>query len=389
MDEKHISKVSAVALNDIFGFEPKFSHRIIDALGSAEAVFSLSESEKISVFGPYSKYLPQINDSSLEAAEKQLDALENDGYGVLTIYDEGYPAALRDCVDAPMVLYVRSSTPPEEIFNRRTAVSIVGTRDISMYGKEWCERIVKTLSQAPDKPMIVSGMAIGVDITAQMAALCFGLPTVGVLPVGINDIYPHRHRVAADKICATPGCAMVTDYPPGTEAMANHFLRRNRIIAGIGQSTILIESKAKGGGMMTCRLSASYGREVFALPGRIDDIRSEGCNLLIKEKVAEPVYSLEELPAALGLGIWNRRQTRGLEDELRDLYSGDMEPEELEKTVRIASLVKKCRGISFDEICESAGMDYADVSRLAGILENDGVINVDLIQRCGINAKNY
>ena len=125
--------------------------------------------------------------------------------------------------------------------------------------------------------MIVSGLALGVDITAHAAALEGGLPTVGVSPVGIDDVYPRRHVPFVERMCATPGCALVTDYPPGTFPAAFSFIRRNRIIAGLAGSTVLIESRIKGGGMITARLAAGYGRDVFAVPGRIDDIRSQGC----------------------------------------------------------------------------------------------------------------
>lgn len=389
MDKTFLSKVSALALNEIFGYEPRFSHRIIDALGSSEAVFTLPEDEKIRVFGPYSRYLPLINDSSLEKAELQLARLEAEGYSVLSIYDEDYPSLLRECEDAPMALYLRSGSQASEVFNNGVTISIVGTRDISLYGKEWCERIVKALSQAPSAPCIVSGMAIGVDITAHMAALCFGIPTIGVIPVGINDIYPRRHRVAADKIAAAKGCALITDYPPGTTATAFNFLRRNRIIAGMSNATILIESKVKGGGMMTCRLASGYGREVFVLPGRIDDARSAGCNLLVREKLADPIFSIEELPEALGLGVWNRKKNRGLEEEIRSRYSEVLSGEDTESLVSIALLVKGRRGITYDEICSETGLSWGEVTRLAGILDNDGFLNIDLLQRCSINAKNY
>lgn len=381
--------MSALALNDIFGYEPRFSHRIIDALGSPEAVFSLPEKEKLRIFGPYSKYLPALCDKSLEEAELRLAALERDGYGVISIYDDDYPALLRECEDAPMALYMRSGTPAAEVFNTRPAVAIVGTRDISLYGKEWCERIVRALSESPGKPLIVSGMAIGVDIVAHMAALGFGLPTVGVLPVGIDDVYPRRHSVAAGKICAAKGCALVTDYPPGTSATAFNFLRRNRIIAGICGATILVESRVKGGGMMTCRLAAGYGRDVFALPGRIDDVRSGGCNLLIRENIAEPVISLAELPEALGLGSVALRKKEDPTATIMARYEGRMSPEEAGCLAAFAVLIRKKRGISFDGICEETGLPYGEVARLAGILENDGLIEVDLLQRCSINTKLY
>ena len=389
MDKDYLSKVGAVALNVIFGYEPKFSHNIIDALGSADAVFSLPQKDLRDIFGPYNKYLSLINGESLEKAAGLTERLLSRGYGILSIYDDGYPALLRECEDAPMVLYVRSSTPAEKLFNSRPAVSIVGTRDISPYGKEWCTRIVDAIASAPSKPLIVSGLAIGVDITAHMAAMDCGLPTIAVLPVGIEDVYPARHGAAAREIASRPGCALITDYPPGTTPQAFTFLRRNRIIAGISQATILVESKAKGGGTMTARLASGYGREVLALPGRIDDVRSQGCNRLLREKVAEPIDSLDNLPLALGLGLYDRRRKGDLERELRDRYEAELGEDRTREVLSVALLVKKNRGISVDEICRALAIDYSEALQITGLLEGDGFIETDLLQRCAINAKKY
>ena len=386
MEQKKLSRVSALALNAIFGFEPKFSHNLIDSLGSAEAVFLISDQERLELFGPYTKYLSRINDSALEAAEREYDRLTGEGYQILSIYDEHYPEALRDCPDAPMALYVRSAQPASEIFNRGSGIAVVGTRDISPYGREWCRRIVDAAGQAPKKPVIVSGMAIGVDITAHMQALESGLPTIGVLPVGIDEVYPRRHSVAAQKIAGSAGSALVTDYPPGSTPSAINFIRRNRIIAGMSAATILIESKIKGGGMITARLASSYGREVFALPGRIDDIRSQGCNQLIREKTAEPVTDLATLPGQLGLGVFNLRRKTDVAAAIRGRFSECLDDGELDRLVTIGLSIKKIRGISFDDLCRFTDMDYSDISRCAGLLESEGIICIDLLQRCCINT---
>lgn len=386
MDKERHSKVCALALNTIFGYEPKFSHNIIDALGSAEAVFELPPKELLRVFGPFNRFLGQIDGKALEKAGEEYDRLTSEGIQIVGIYDDSYPELLRDCPDAPIALYVRSSTPAGDIFGKRPAVSVVGTRDLSPYGREWCRRIVEAVSQAPSRPTIVSGMAIGVDITAHLAALESGLPTIGVLPVGIDDVYPRRHRAVAERIAATPGCALITDYPPGTSPVAFNFLRRNRIIAGLGRATVLVESKEKGGGMMTARLAAGYGREVLALPGRIDDPRSLGCNLLLREKVAEPVVSLSTLPQQLGLGAYSLRRKEDLETVVRMRLEGELPPEEVELAVRLALAVKCTRGICFDELCTGMDLDYAEVCRYASLLESEGFIGIDLLQRCSINT---
>ncbi|MCQ2183098.1 MAG: DNA-processing protein DprA [Bacteroidales bacterium] len=386
MDKKIISKASALALNTIFGYEPKFSHNLIDALGSAEAVFDLPEDEKRRIFGPYNKYPEQLNERTLASAADEYERLVRKGVQVVTIFEEEYPSLLRDCPDAPMALYVLSSAPASQLFNSRPALAMVGTRDLSLYGKEWCRRIVETISQAPDKPTIVSGLAIGVDINAHLAALDFGLPTIGVLPVGIDGIYPRRHLHIAERMIEAPGSAVITDYPPGTPPLAVNFLRRNRIIAGISGATVLVESKTRGGGMMTARLAFDYGRDVFALPGRIDDVRSGGCNLLVREKTAEIISSIESLPDQLGLGTYNLRRRTGIAEAIESRFGDRLPPEEKLRMASLANAVREARGICFDELCRKLGMEYSEVSRIAGLLENEGIICIDLMQRCTINT---
>lgn len=387
MDDKTSSVVSAIALNAIFGNEPKFSHTLIDALGSARAVFALSDRERLELFGPYNARAAQITPAALDAAQAEYERLSAQGCQFLDIFDEHYPEALRECPDAPLLLYVRSSTPVAELFGGRPAVAIVGTRDQSLYGRDCCRRIVRALAEAPARPLIVSGLALGVDITAHAAALEGNLPTVGVSPVGIDDVYPRRHAPFVERMCATPGCALVTDYPPGTFPAAFSFIRRNRIIAGLAGATVLIESRIRGGGMITARLAADYGRDVFAVPGRIDDIRSQGCNQLLREQVAAPVTAPEVLPVSLGLGRLRRTRTEDLETAVRARFAAALPAGEVDRLVRLALTIRARRGLQYDELCRETGLDYADVTRLAGQLEEERFIDIDLLQRCTINVK--
>ncbi len=386
MDNKKLPLVSAIALNKLFGNEAKLSNRLIETYGSTEAVFSLPPSELYSIFGN-SKYSSLINEYSLEAAEKEMDLLLRKGYRFISISDPEYPQALRECPDAPILLYVRSKSPCGELF-RRPCVSVVGTRDMSLYGRDYCIKIVEALAEAPCKPIIVSGLAIGIDITAHTAALDKGLATVAVSPVGINEIYPHRHIAAASKIADTAECAVITDYPPGTPTLPQNFLRRNRIIAGLSENTILVESRIRGGGMMTARLAAGYGRSVFALPGRIDDLPSQGCNELVARQLAAPIYSIGDLSEALGLGKYNMRRKADIMQIVRDRFRGRYPDTEVELLAGITGLIKKRRGISYEEICEAGQMSYSEVARYAGLLENEAFINIDVLQRCSINTKN-
>ncbi|MBO7604103.1 MAG: DNA-protecting protein DprA [Bacteroidales bacterium] len=386
MDDYEI--LCGITLNRIFGYEPSAARALIRRFGSPGAVFSQSPGTLDEAFGPFNKFRPLICSSELETSEREWASLKASGCRFAALGTSGYPALLADCEDAPVGLYIRSLTPPEELWQTQECISIVGTRDISPYGKDWTEKIVRALSFTEQKPVIVSGFAIGVDITAHLAALAFGLPTIAVLPVGIDSIYPWRHRYVAEQIVNTPGCALITDFPPGTSPQAFNFLRRNRIIAGISRATILAESKAKGGGTMTARLAASYGRDVFCLPGRIDDLRSAGCNRLIQEKIAEPITELEALPGQLGLKGSAQRSTPSARERLEQCYSQAGE-DTLNTMQQVYSLICEHRGITPEEISRELDIDFGRVSAAVSLLECDGFINTDLLRRCCIDNKKF
>ena len=388
METSKLIKVGACTLNRAFGYYPQVSHRLIDEIGSIEALFRLSERERDDLLGPFSRFQGSLSDSEVQTSIEELEDLERLGIKFLALGEPEYPAALAECPDSPAGLYVRSASPLEELFGEGPFISIVGTRDVSFYGQEWTRRIVFTLAHAQLKPVIVSGLAYGVDIMAHRAALEAGLRTIAVIPTGPEDIYPNGNRRYAEQIAGTPGCALVTDFPPGTGAQAATFLRRNRIIAGLSSATIVVESKLKGGSLITAHTAFSYGRDVWALPGRVDDIRSAGCNALLREKVAEPIADVEALPDALGLGTYNRRRKAELEEEVRDRFGGNTDKDTLEKLCKIAVCIKLNRGICIEEISEQLQLNYVETSTLVGTLETAGFIVTDLMQRCMILVRN-
>lgn len=374
-------------MNRIFGFEPKIARALISSVGSAAELFRMNPKEVDSILGPFSKHKGQVCRKAYEEAEEELNALSDIGIGFIGIGEPGYPPLLTECEDPPSGLYYKGRSTPEEIFRDRRMVSVIGTRDLSPYGKEWCRRIVDGLGCTPERPTIVSGLALGTDICAHTAALEAGLPTIAVLPTGPESIYPYRHREAAERIADTPGCALITDYPPGTAPLAIHFLRRNRIIAGISEATILVESRVKGGGMMTSRLAYSYNRDVYVLPGRIDDVRSVGCNSLIKEKIAEPIASVESLLESLGMEKTGKTSERYDIDMIRSRYTQRLGEESASVLVKIYDTIVSNRGICIDELSSFTGLEYGILRHLTGILEADGILNIDLMQRCSINLR--
>lgn len=384
-----VEKNCLCALNRIFGFAPKAGLALLSHFGSAAEVLGQKRTELEALLGPYSKHIGKLNPRAADEAGEELLKLRQQHIDFVGYTEYGYPPLLRECEDAPIGLYIRSTTPAAELWLPERNVAVIGTRDITPYGREWCEKIIAGLSGAQPKPLITSGLALGVDICAHQAAMECGLPTIAVMATGPESVYPFRHQGTAEKMCFTPGCALITDYPPGTAPLAIHFLRRNRIIAGISDSTILIESKIKGGGMMTSRLAFSYDREVYALTGRIDDIRSQGCNELIRRKIAEPVTSIAGLLESMRMKKAAKYPGKGIQQvvaELPAVLSGEEEPKRI---MTVLKMIEKNRGITLDEIACRSGLDYRQVSAVTVMLESEGVITTDLLQRCCLNSKKF
>lgn len=383
MENFNEERACLCALNRIFGFEPRIGRGLIEAFGGAAAVFKASQNDISELLGSYSRIrlATYVTESAFESAAIELEKLAADGCHFIGIGEAGYPDALLECDDPPLGLYYKGALPPEEVFGKRPQIAVIGTRSLSYYGRDWCRNIVEAMSKAKVKPLIVSGLALGVDVTAHRAALDFGLPTVGVMATGIDDIYPPQNTKTGQLMASTPGCALITDYPPQTGAVRINFLRRNRIIAGLCSATILVESKIRGGGMMTARLAHSYDRDVFALPGRVDDPLSQGCNMLIRETIAAPIGDLADLMERLGLGTAGITLKADFRKEVEECYA-DLDETSRKDILKLALAVKSHRGIGMDELCSLFGWTFSKVSRIVTTLECDCFISVDLLQHC-------
>ena len=378
-------KACLCALSRIFGFEPKTGLALIERMGCASAVFALDKDGLEELLGPYCRQRFQIRQSAVFEAAGELEALAKTGVEFVGWGQEGYPLLLTECPDPPIGLYIKSTTRPQDLWARPKNIAVVGTRDISPYGKEWCAKVVGGLAETQQKPLIVSGLALGTDICAHRTAIEQGLPTIAVMPTGADAVYPHRHLAFADQLCHTPGCALITDYPPGTSPLPVNFLRRNRIIAGLSHATVLIESKIQGGGMMTARLAFSYDRDVFALPGRVDDLRSQGCNKMIAEKVAEPLVNVEDFIKSIGLDRASVSSNRtDLPTMLDSFYRGSVGKDTIREMAALLECIRKNRGSTVEELGVMTGIEYGKTSSLTAMLELDGFISIDLLQRCCI-----
>ena len=225
-------------------------------------------------------------------AQHELSFIEKHNINALTYLEDNFPKRLIQCEDGPLVIFSNG----EFNFNSQKVISIVGTRNATDYGKEFCENLIFDLM--PHKPLIVSGLAFGVDICAHKSAIKNNLPTIGVLAHGLDRIYPAIHTSTAKQMLENGG--LVTEFRSGTNPDRENFPKRNRIIAGLSDLTIVIESSKKGGSLITADLANSYNRDVFALPGRINDTQSEGCNALIKQNKAHLIQSVKDIEYIMG-----------------------------------------------------------------------------------------
>lgn len=384
MTEDEEERVCCCALNMLFGFEPRIPKAIVDMLGSASAVFRLDKDGLDEIFGPYSRYRGRISRSAADAACEELEKTARAGGSFIGYTDRLFPALLKECPDAPSGLYFRSRLPAEKVFGTRLAAGVVGTRDVSGYGREWTGRIVSAMADSGASPVVVSGLAYGVDVAAHRKALEVSLDTVAVMATGIDSVYPWQHRAVAEEICCHG--ALVSDFPLGTSPLKVNFLRRNRVIAGMCRSIVLVESRIRGGGMVTADLAFSYGREVYALPGRADDIRSQGCNWLIRTGKAEALFSVEDYVHSSGMGSIPSREPVKTSDMLRRSYSGKADEKSIDAMSRILSAVRRRRGISLDDLCIESGLPWSSMRAYVGRLESDGFLTVDMQQRCCIRT---
>lgn len=245
-----------------------------------------------------------------EHAQKELDFIEKHGIHLYYYKDDNYPYRLAQCADAPLVLYAKGNVD----VNPKRVVSVVGTRMPSERGKDWCRQLVLDLAaQVPDLT-IVSGLAYGIDVVAHKAAMESGISTIIVPAHGLDRIYPAVHRNVAVQALNKGG--ILTEYTTGTEPERHNFVARNRIVAGMADAVVIVESKAKGGSLITAQMAQDYNRDVFALPGRFNDANSEGCNTLIKMQRAQLITSAEDLIQAMQWQIENKQPAQTVMVEL-------------------------------------------------------------------------
>jgi DNA processing protein len=336
--------------------------KLIAYCGGIEAIFKQSKKALLKIPGIGDCLATEIiNQKVLGKAEQEIEFIEKFGIKTLFYLDAEYPERLRQCDDGPIVLFVKGK---QEInFNREKYISIVGTRKATDYGKQVCEKLITGLSEKGYTPIIVSGLAYGIDITAHKSALKNNLQTLAVLGHGLDIIYPISHRNVAKDIVETG--ALLTDFPSKTKFDRNNFIKRNRIIAGLSDATIVIESGAQGGALITADIANSYNREVFAVPGNVGSKYSEGCNQLIKANKAALIETADDVEFLLG---WEPASIQKPPKQIV-LFSELTDDEQ-----KIVDYLKTVAQESIDLICIKTQMPVSKVSSLLLNLEFAGVV---------------
>lgn len=277
-----------LALQRVEGVGDIIAKKLLTYFGSAEAVFKAKASQLNAIDGIGSALLKNFKDQSVfTKAECELEFIFSNQITVTIFQDADYPERLKHCFDSPLVLF---SSGTINLKNQKI-ISIVGTRQITSYGLEFCRKFIAEL--APLNPVIVSGFAYGVDIVAHQLAMENNLQTIGVVAHGLNQIYPKSHKKYVAKMEENGG--FITEFWSTSNPDKENFVRRNRIVAGMAEATIVIESAERGGSLITANLANEYNRDVFAVPGRVTDKYSQGCNTLIKTQKANVLTSASDL----------------------------------------------------------------------------------------------
>lgn len=288
-----------LALLKVDGVGDIMAKKMLTHCGNAENVFKTKINQIAAIDGVGSVLLKNLKDNAVfEKANRELEFIQSNDIKVSFFKDEDYPDRLKHCIDSPVLIF---SSGNINLKNKKI-VSIVGTRQITSYGMEFCRKLIEDI--APLDPVIVSGFAYGVDIVAHQLAMDYDLQTIGVLAHGLNQIYPKSHKKYVAKMEENGG--FITEFWSSSNPDKENFVRRNRIVAGMSEATIVIESADRGGSLITANLANDYNRDVFAVPGRVTDKYSQGCNDLIKTQKANVLTSAADLVYILNWDIENK-----------------------------------------------------------------------------------
>lgn len=348
-----------IAFSMLNGINLSTGRELLRRLGSVEAVFAAGEESMASAIGRRGGIASAaVREDAVRRAASEAAFVRSNHVRALFFTDEDYPQRLLECDDAPALVYALGDTP----LNSMRTVAIVGTRHCTAYGQEFTRRLVAGLAERYGRDIaIISGLAYGVDVAAHRAALQAGLPTVGVMANPLNTVYPAEHRDVAVRMVREGGM-LLSEYSTDQSVHRGFFLARNRIVAGLADAVVVVESDLRGGAMSTARMASAYGRELFAAPGRATDVYSRGCLDLIARNMASVVRDADDIAEALG---WQPEE------------SGSQKQLLLELTEVQQSVVEHLRRhpeSTVNDMCVALGMKYASLSSLLFELEMADVL---------------
>jgi DNA processing protein len=347
-----------IALKSLDGIGPARAKKLVSYCGGAKEVFDASKKKMASIPGIGELVIRNLSlDQALRRAEQEIKYIEKADIIPIFYLDKKYPTRLRHCDDGPILMYTSGNMD----LNRQKVVSIVGTRNATEYGRKLTELLIDGLKI--HDALIVSGLALGIDVIAHKAAVQSGLQTVGVLGNSLDRIYPALNKNIAEKMKANGG--LISEFDSGTQPDRENFPQRNRIVAGMADVTIVVESAVRGGSMITAKLASGYNRDVMAYPGSVDSIYSGGCNHLIKSQQAHLIEGIEDLEYTMG---WER-EVKPSKESQRQLF---VELNDEEK--KVYELLKELNKESLDNISLSSGWPVSKTSTLLLELEFKGVV---------------
>ena len=357
--------ISAIALTRISYFSLAELLELFRRVGSAEEIVAHSQHIRDLLPDASDRLTQAFTDigQELRYAESELRTAESMGVRPLVMGDDDYPSRLLECADAPLVLYYQGSAS----LNQKRVVSIVGTRRCTPYGQDLVRRFMSELRSLCPQVLVVSGLAYGIDICAHREALAQGYDTVGVVAHGLDDLYPPSHRLTADQMLKQGG--LLTEFPTCTRPDRLNFVRRNRIVAGLSDATLLVESAIRGGGLITTRIANDYGRDVFAFPGAVGAPYSEGCNDLIRRQGAGLITSAKHFVEAMG---WqndaqlSEAQAQGIERQLFPELTADEQ--------RVVAVLQRKNDLQINILSVQSGIAVGPLTALLFSLEMKGVV---------------
>ena len=333
--------------------------KLISYCGGVEAVFKEKKAALMKIPNVGEMLAASVTGQDiLKKAEKEVDFIFKHHINYSFYLDDDYPIRLKNCPDSPVIFFYKGDVD----FEHPKIVSIVGTRQATSYGKDLCNKLVDDLCQCNHHPIVVSGLAYGIDVCAHKAALRNGLPTIAVLGHGLAQLYPAAHAATAREI--TGQGALLTEFLSNSGIDRNNFVRRNRLIAGLSDLTIVVESYIRGGALITADIANSYNRDVFACPGRLSDDSSAGCNWLIKTNKANLLQSVADIEYLMG---WDNQQKAPMQ---RELFP-EISPEEK----AILQILKETGECSIDNLGIALQMPVSKISTLLLNLELSGLVH--------------